>query len=139
MTNSSLLSHFNHTVLSDKVLFFSSDRKTMLILIFLFPTVFPHKREFKGMCHRLNYWSKFLPSLDSFTCSGLACGLATCCVLDDGTLVMCKQRLRMRLHSQPCFVHSSGLPGEAHTRRPLLVSLGPSVSTRRTVLTRPTA
>lgn len=52
MTNRTLLSHFNHMVLSDKVLFFSSDRKTMSILIFSISNhVFLHKREFKTICH----------------------------------------------------------------------------------------
>lgn len=45
VTNSSLLSHFNHMVLSGRVLFFSSDRKTMLMLIFFPFTMFIPTRE----------------------------------------------------------------------------------------------
>lgn len=63
MTNSLLLPHLNHMLLSDRVLFFSSNRKIMLTLIFFFSLsnhVFPHKREFETMCHRLNYQSKFV-------------------------------------------------------------------------------
>lgn len=55
-------SHFNCMVLSEKALFSSSGGKTMLILIFFLSNhIFPQRREFSGICHRLNYCPKFVP------------------------------------------------------------------------------
>lgn len=87
MTNSLLLPHLNHMLLSDRVLFFSSNRKIMLTLIFFspFPTMFFPTRENLKPCVIDWIISPNLYPVYDFLIWGLAC-------LDNGMLVMCTSR-----------------------------------------------
>lgn len=114
MTNSLLLPHFNHMLLTDRVLFFSSKRKIMLTLIFFspFPTLFFPTREFETMCHRLNYQSKFVP------CTWfLGWGVSLFGQWDVSDVY--KQRLHTHLQIQACIpLGCREMPGSATASSP---------------------
>lgn len=100
MTNSLLLPHFNHMLLTDRLLFFSSNRKLMLTLIFFspFPTLFFPTRENLKPCVTDWIISPNLCPVYDFLVGGLAC-------LDNGMLVMCTSRGLTRTCRYKCASH----------------------------------
>lgn len=55
MTNESLLSHFNHMVLSDIIFLIRQENNVHFDFFFFLTMFFSIKENSKTICHRLNY------------------------------------------------------------------------------------
>lgn len=114
----------------------------MLILIFFFPTTFfPHRREFSGICRRLNYCPNFVPCpwfLHFGFCHMLCFGQWDS-VMKKEKKKWWKQRLTMHLYSPACLYAFQWVPWEVLLWVHCPFSLGLWMSTCGILLTQPTA